>query len=823
MARGVGKRSSHARWSAVLGAVSVCVSAKAMSVSELRLNARRVALVLLGVVALMLALPVGAALAQNNQSYTYDALGRLTTVTKNGSVTTYSYDPAGNRTAVVTQVAPSAAPVSLTIAYNTAGSVALAPSGTYTSVAIATNPSHGSASISGTNATYTPTSGYYGSDSFTYTATGPGGTSSPATVSVTVSNPVAPTAGPVSVTVGYNSQSNAVALAPQGSFTLLSVVSGPSHGSASISGTNAIYTPTSGYYGSDSFSYTATGPGGTSGPATVSVTVNNPAAPTAGPASATVGYNSQSNAVALAPQGNFTSLSVVSGPSHGSASISGNYAIYTPTSGYYGSDSFTYTATGPGGTSGAATVSVTVGNPPAPTAGAVSATVGYNSQGNSVALAPQGVSSSLSIVSGPAHGSASISGNYAIYTPASGYYGSDSFTYTATGPGGTSAAATVSVTVGNPPAPTAGAVSATVGYSTSNDLVPLAPQGVFTSLSVASGPSHGSASISGTNGNYATYTPTSGYYGSDSFTYTATGPGGTSSPGTVTVTVNPPPAPIVVSANMTVAYGGTGSLNVTPYGVFNSMAIVSGASHGSASISGTTATYSSSGYVGSDSFTYTATGPGGTSSPATINVTIVAPPAPTVGNPSMTVSENTSGSMTVYVGGGPFNSMSIASAPANGSASASGNTASGGTVTYTPNAGFIGNDSFTYIASGPGGNSAPGTISVVVNGQVQVTATGYYDYKAVGQLEQTSGPATCTATGGTGSYSYSWVQITQAANYTVSANSPHSASTTFGEVPGTPGNSSTTTWQCVVTDGSNPPGLSQIITVALSNAEKSGQ
>lgn len=40
------------------------------------------------------------ALAQNTYSYTYDALGRISTVTyPNGAVVTYTYDAAGNRTA----------------------------------------------------------------------------------------------------------------------------------------------------------------------------------------------------------------------------------------------------------------------------------------------------------------------------------------------------------------------------------------------------------------------------------------------------------------------------------------------------------------------------------------------------------------------------------------------------------------------------------------------------------------------------------------------------------------------------------------------------
>src|SRR3546814_2162157 len=60
------------------------------------------------------------------------------------------------------------------------------------------------------------------------------------------------------------------------------------------------------------------------------------------------------------------------------------------------------------------------------------------------------------VATAPAHGTASVAGDVVAYTPAAGYFGADSFTYTATGPGGTSAPATVSLTVGTPPAPTAG-------------------------------------------------------------------------------------------------------------------------------------------------------------------------------------------------------------------------------------------------------------------------------------------------------------------------------------------------------------------------------
>ena len=569
---------------------------------------------------------ISASVYAGTITYTYDNLGRVKTATyPDGSVASYSYDSADNRVLLSTTIpAPTATNASITTPYGTLGTTALAPSGRYTGLAVATAAAHGSASISGTTASYMPNSGYYGADSFTYTATGPGGTSSAATVSVTVGTPAAPTANSASIGTAYNT-AGSTSLTIGGVYSSTALAAGASHGTASVSGTTASYTPNSGYYGSDSFTYTATGPGGTSAPATVTVSVATPGAPSAGNASISTGYNT-AGSTSLSISGVYSSTALASGASHGTASVSGTTASYTPNSGYYGSDSFTYTATGPGGTSSAATVTVSVANPATPVASNASISTGYNTAG-STSLSISGVYSSTALAAGASHGTASISGTTASYTPNAGYYGADSFTYTATGPGGTSSPATVSVTVATPAAPTAGNASLSSSYNGSGSAA-LSPSGVYTSLAVASNPSHGSASISGTT---ATYTPTSGYYGSDSFTYTATGPGGTSSAATVAVSVATPAAPTAGNDSLTVNYNTAGSVGLSPSGVYTSLAVASGPSHGSASISGTTATYTpTSGYSGSDSFTYTVSGPGGTSSPATVSVTVQPNPVVTI-------------------------------------------------------------------------------------------------------------------------------------------------------------------------------------------------
>ncbi|HJW03587.1 MAG TPA: putative Ig domain-containing protein, partial [Azospira sp.] len=107
----------------------------------------------------------------------------------------------------------------------------------------------------------------------------------------------------------------------------------------------------------------------------------NPQMPVAGNVSATVVYNTATPITLNLSGGTATSVAVATGASNGTATASGTSITYTPTTGYSGSDSFTYTATNASGTSAPATVTITV-NPQMAVAGAVSATVAYNSSAN---------------------------------------------------------------------------------------------------------------------------------------------------------------------------------------------------------------------------------------------------------------------------------------------------------------------------------------------------------------------------------------------------------------------------------------------------------
>lgn len=95
-----------------------------------------------------------------------------------------------------------------------------------------------------------------------------------------------------------------------------------------------------------------------------SLQINGLEVPVAGAANATVAANSSANGITLNLSGGAaSSVAVASKPSYGTATASGIGITYTPTAGYSGSDTFSYTATNARGTSNQATVSITVSSP----------------------------------------------------------------------------------------------------------------------------------------------------------------------------------------------------------------------------------------------------------------------------------------------------------------------------------------------------------------------------------------------------------------------------------------------------------------------------
>ena len=130
-----------------------------------------------------------------------------------------------------------------------------------------------------------------------------------------------------------------------------------------------------------------------------------------------------------------------------------NTVTYTPTTGYSGPDSFTYTISDGRGGTATATVSITVvAANRAPVAVNDTATTGAGTAVTVSVLANDSgpgrgsVDGAGHVGAGPWHAVVNAS-NTVTYTPAAGYSGPDSFTYTISDGRGGTATATVSITV----------------------------------------------------------------------------------------------------------------------------------------------------------------------------------------------------------------------------------------------------------------------------------------------------------------------------------------------------------------------------------------
>jgi uncharacterized protein YhjY with autotransporter beta-barrel domain len=469
---------------------------------------------------------------------------------------------AGRSYNVVTNPAvPVAGPISATVPWNTVTPIDLGMAisgGPASSVAISGGAAHGSVSISGLVVTYTPVPGYSGSDSFDYTATNAGGTSAPATVSLTVT-PQAPVAGGKSATVAFNVATpiDLASVITGGAPSSLVVSTQPAHGVVTVAGTTITYTPTAGYSGTDSFDYVAINAGGTSAPATVSLTIN-PQVPVAGAKSATVAFNIATpiDLASLITGGAPDSLAVSTQPAHGTVTISGTTITYTPAADYSGTDSFSYTATNAGGTSAAAVVSLTI-NPQVPVANNATTTLTTGADSSFIIALDigGGAATGVTIVTPPAHGTVTVNAPAAMarsrgiqaaaavaatgfsvtYVPNANYIGPDSFAYTASNAGGTSAPATVRLQV-TAPAPTVTPLNVTTvsGAPITIDVAARASGGPFTAVAIVAQPAEGKAV---TQGLTVVYTPTPTFVGTETIVYSLSNAYGTTQ-GTVTVTVN---------------------------------------------------------------------------------------------------------------------------------------------------------------------------------------------------------------------------------------------------------------------------------------------
>jgi large repetitive protein len=197
-----------------------------------------------------------------------------------------------------------------------------------TGVTIVTPPQHGIVTVvsSGASArmaravgasfkvTYVPNANYFGPDAFSYTATGPGGTSAPATVSVTVApQPVpVPVAKTATVLAGTPVTLNVTEGATGGPFTAVAITTQPASGTAVVNGMDIVYTPGINTSGDVSIGYTVSNVFGTSAPVTSTISVNPMPQVASQSATVVAGLTVTVDLTAGATGGPFTAANVLS-------------------------------------------------------------------------------------------------------------------------------------------------------------------------------------------------------------------------------------------------------------------------------------------------------------------------------------------------------------------------------------------------------------------------------------------------------------------------------------------------------------------------------
>lgn len=408
--------------------------------------------------------------------------------------------------------------------------------------------------------TYTPSPNYHGSDSFEYEVSDPAsGESLIRTASLTITPVVDLTAGndsftidedtPLSETVAVNDSTTS------GGTLTYSVSSNVSHGVLILNPDGTFsYTPTANYYGSDSFDYLVTdASSGESLVRTVSITVNSVVDLTADDDTFTTAEDTLlSDTVAAndsTTSGGSLSYSVATNVSHGVLVLNSDGTFtYTPAANYHGSDSFTYLVTdSPTGENATRTVQITV----TPVVDLTAENDSFTTNEDTVLnddVSPNDTTTSsgllvYSIDQDVTHGTLNFNSDGTFsYTPDANYNGPDSFSYLVTdATSGESLTRTVAITV------TAVAdLTATNDDFTTDEEVVL-NENVATNDSTTSGGSltyaletnvsHGTLSFN-PNGTF-TYTPALNFFGTDTFTYTATdATAGESATRTVTIHVN---------------------------------------------------------------------------------------------------------------------------------------------------------------------------------------------------------------------------------------------------------------------------------------------
>ena len=597
-----------------------------------------------------------------------------------------------------------------------------------------TQPANGVAIINlDETVTYTPDENFNGLESFNYTVSDGQGGIDTAVISVTVTavNDI-PIALNDLVSTNEDTSIDVIVLTndsdADGDALTVTAVTTPTFGTATINIDNSVtYTPTANFNGGDAFDYTISDGNGGFDTAVISITV---AALNDVPIAVDDnGTTNEDTAVILAVldndidvDGDSLLVSATTQPINGVVTINAdNSMTYTPTNNFNGSDSFTYTvADGNGGTD-VATVSVTVS--PINDLPEVVADTAVTDEDTTVIVDVlsndgdvDGDSLSVTAVTTPTNGTAVRNPDETIsYTPVADFNGNDSFNYTVADGQGGFASATVSVTViavNDLPIAVDDLVVTPEDTAVIIDVLANDSDVDGDALTVVSvtTPTNGMATIylDGT----VWYTPTNGYNGSDSLTYTIEDGQGGSAMATVQISVTSTnDNPVAVDDHATTAEDTPIAIPVLNNdsdvdGDPLTIVAVTPPFSGTAVISGNNITYTpDANTFGLDNFSYTIEDGQGGAATALVAVTVTAVnDAPIAADDMATTNEDTAVTIDVLANDDDIDNDALQVVEV-------GQTILGTTtinpdysITYTPTANINGSATFSYtVSDGQGG------------------------------------------------------------------------------------------------------------------------
>ena len=594
------------------------------------------------------------------------------------------------------------------------------------SFTVTAEPQHGTLVGTAPDLEYQPEADFNGTDAFSFVVNDGQEDSQTALVEITVT-PVndAPLANAQTLAVAEDASLVLVLTGSDvdGDALTYEVAGAPAHGSLQGTAPNLTYVPIENYNGPDSLTFSVSD--GTLGSdlAVISITVTAVNDAPVADAQQVSTDEDQALSVTLTGSdvdGDALTYSVSTAPAHGVLTGTAPDLTYTPDADFNGPDSFAYVASDGSASSLPALVTLAVAAVnDAPVAEGQSLTTQQDLplEISLTAVDVDGDELAYAIETPPVYGVLGGTAPQLTYTPAAGFTGEDSFSFTASDGVLFSSPAEILISVVRTnTAPVADALQVTTAEDTALGIVLTGSdaEGDPLSFTVTAEPQHGT--LFGTAPDLE-YQPEADFIGTDAFSFVVNDGQVDSQTALVEITVTPVnDAPLANAQTLAVAEDASLVLVLTGSDVDGDALTyeVAGApAHGSLQGTAPNLTYVPiENYNGPDSLTFSVSDGTLGSDLAVISITVTAVnDAPVADAQQVSTDEDQALSVTLTGSDvdGDALTYSVSTAPAHGVL-----TGTAPDLTYTPDADFNGPDSFAYVASDGSASSLPALVTLAV-------------------------------------------------------------------------------------------------------------